>query len=158
MNTFKSLTLALILAHAVNAFVGPSTNAIVSSRPGPISNVAATQMNMVPVDMDTIANVINSAPSIMLSETEPWVKPMYQILGPFLNIFSFAMVSRFGRNLSIPFVSFACYIIHTIFLTHLFNYFLHEPFLDRFKINLDSSAALSSHGTLNQISMSFHTL
>jgi len=30
----------------------------------------------------------------MLSETEPWVKPLSQVLGPFLNLFSFAMLCR----------------------------------------------------------------
>jgi len=94
MNTFKSFALALILSNAANAFVGPSTNVIAFSKTAPMSNPSATQMNMMPVDVDTIANAISSAPSILLSETEPWVKPLYQILGPFLNIFSFAMLCR----------------------------------------------------------------
>mmetsp|Transcript_1694 Transcript_1694/g.2575 ORF Transcript_1694/g.2575 Transcript_1694/m.2575 type:complete len:167 (+) Transcript_1694:44-544(+) len=93
MNTSKSLVLALILSHAANAFVAPSTSAVAFSKiVSPAA--AATQMNMVPVDMDTVANLMNSAPSMMLSESEPWVKPLSQVLGPFLNIFSFAMLCR----------------------------------------------------------------
>jgi len=96
MNTFKSLVLALILSHAANAFVAPSTSALAFSKiVSPAA--AATQMKMLPVDMDTVANLMNSAPSMMLSESEPWVKPLSQVLGPFLNIFSFAMVSSFQR-------------------------------------------------------------
>ena len=30
---------------------------------------------------------------ILLAETEPWVQPLYSILDPFFNLFSFAMVS-----------------------------------------------------------------
>lgn len=101
MNTFKSLVLALILSHAAKAFVAPSTNTVAFSKTLSRPAAVATQINMVPVDMDTFANLIKSAPSMMLSETavstEPWVKPMSQILGPFLNIFSFAMVSFKGR-------------------------------------------------------------
>mmetsp|Transcript_16040 Transcript_16040/g.30276 ORF Transcript_16040/g.30276 Transcript_16040/m.30276 type:complete len:205 (+) Transcript_16040:256-870(+) len=46
-------------------------------------------------NVDTIHSLLaTSSPSILLSETEPWVKPMSQILGPFLNLFSFAMLCR----------------------------------------------------------------
>jgi hypothetical protein len=40
----------------------------------------------------TISTALNDVPSIMLSETEAWVQPLATILGPFLNLFSFAMV------------------------------------------------------------------
>ena len=32
---------------------------------------------------------------ILLAETEPWVQPLYSVLDPFFNLFSFAMVSLF---------------------------------------------------------------
>ena len=48
----------------------------------------------VAVDMTAVSAAIDAAPTIMISETEAWVKPMSQVLGPFLNLFSFAMVSE----------------------------------------------------------------
>ena len=44
------------------------------------------------VDVDALANLVSS--SVLLSETEAWVQPLSAVLGPFLNFFSFAMVSR----------------------------------------------------------------
>ena len=41
------------------------------------------------VDVDAL--VVSS--SVLLSETEAWVAPLSNVLGPFLNFFSFAMVS-----------------------------------------------------------------
>jgi len=44
------------------------------------------------IDVNALANVASS--SVLLSETEAWVQPLSLVLGPFLNFFSFAMVSR----------------------------------------------------------------
>jgi len=35
-----------------------------------------------------------AASSVVLAETEPWVQPLSSVLGPFLNVFSFAMLCR----------------------------------------------------------------
>lgn len=43
------------------------------------------------IDVDGLMNVMSS--SVLLSETEAWVQPLSLVLGPFLNFFSFAMVS-----------------------------------------------------------------
>lgn len=42
------------------------------------------------VDVDAL--VVSS--SVLISETEAWVQPLSNVLGPFLNFFSFAMVSE----------------------------------------------------------------
>ena len=44
------------------------------------------------MDVNALLNVVSS--SVLLSETEAWVQPLSDVLGPFLNFFSFAMVSR----------------------------------------------------------------
>ena len=44
------------------------------------------------MDVNALLNVVSS--SVLLSETEAWVEPLSAVLGPFLNFFSFAMVSR----------------------------------------------------------------
>ncbi len=44
------------------------------------------------MDVNALLNVVSS--SVLLSETEAWVQPLSAVLGPFLNFFSFAMVSR----------------------------------------------------------------
>ena len=48
-------------------------------------------MQMLPVDMDTLVSV--SASSLTVAETEAWVEPLKNVLDPSLNLFSFAMVS-----------------------------------------------------------------
>ena len=37
---------------------------------------------------------VHAASSLLLAETEAWVEPLSTVLGPFLNIFSFAMLCR----------------------------------------------------------------
>jgi hypothetical protein len=36
--------------------------------------------------------------NMLLAETEPWVQPLYSVLDPFFNLFSFAMVSFKNGN------------------------------------------------------------
>ena len=43
------------------------------------------------MDVNALLNLVSS--SVLLSETEAWVQPLSAVLGPFLNFFSFAMVS-----------------------------------------------------------------
>ena len=58
-----------------------------------VSSVAVA-VAAVDIDMTAVSAAIDAAPTIMISETEAWVKPLSQVLGPFLNLFSFAMVSE----------------------------------------------------------------
>lgn len=89
-----------------------STAAAVSSLP--TSSIRSTHvMHASPVDMLDLASSLNTniigsssmsadanaignmmaSSSMILSETEAWVQPLSLVLGPFLNFFSFAMVS-----------------------------------------------------------------
>jgi hypothetical protein len=56
----------------------------------------SSYLNLVPTMLlDTVTvqhSIVALGPSLFVSETEPWVKPLSQVLGPFLNLFSFAMV------------------------------------------------------------------
>ena len=57
----------------------------------PVADMTTT----IPIDMTTIIPIdaVQSA-TLLLSETEPWVQPLANVLGPFLNIFSFMMLCR----------------------------------------------------------------
>ena len=88
----KLLLLSAALAASMPgcaAFV-PPTSAVPAA--------AATSLNVLPVaDVTTTTayavDAVQSA-TLLLSETEPWVQPLANVLGPFLNIFSFAMLCR----------------------------------------------------------------
>mmetsp|Transcript_26199 Transcript_26199/g.45592 ORF Transcript_26199/g.45592 Transcript_26199/m.45592 type:complete len:188 (+) Transcript_26199:59-622(+) len=54
---------------------------------------SSTNVGFGALTSDTAAAMMASS-SMLLSETEPWVEPMYLVLGPFLNLFSFAMLCR----------------------------------------------------------------
>ncbi len=75
------------------------TSAFVSPKFGNAGRIT-TCKNMVPVpemtaSIDEFSSVSNAIIStMMVSETEAWVQPLANVLGPFLNLFSFAMVSR----------------------------------------------------------------
>mmetsp|Transcript_17618 Transcript_17618/g.50446 ORF Transcript_17618/g.50446 Transcript_17618/m.50446 type:complete len:176 (-) Transcript_17618:1843-2370(-) len=76
------------------AFVPPASTLASSAAAAP---AAATSMNLLPVaDVTTIGSSVDAlqSASLLLSETEPWVQPLANVLGPFLNIFSFAMLCR----------------------------------------------------------------
>lgn len=92
MKSFLRIVSVLCSLQIVSAFVAPTNIAQVApSIMTPTSTFS--QLNMAPIDTDTLNTIVNNAPSMMLSETEPWVEPLSQILGPFFNIFSFFMVS-----------------------------------------------------------------
>jgi len=42
----------------------------------------------------TTTSVVDPSTLMVATETEPWVQPLANVLGPFLNIFSFAMLCR----------------------------------------------------------------
>mmetsp|Transcript_31728 Transcript_31728/g.36441 ORF Transcript_31728/g.36441 Transcript_31728/m.36441 type:complete len:169 (-) Transcript_31728:57-563(-) len=46
------------------------------------------------LDVELVPSIVAATPSLMISETEAWVRPFAAVLGPFLNIFSFAMLCR----------------------------------------------------------------
>lgn len=90
----KLLLLSAALAVSMTgcaAFV-PPTSAVPAA--------ATTSLNVLPVaDVTTTTtttyavDAVQSA-ALLLSETEPWVQPLANVLGPFLNAFSFAMLCR----------------------------------------------------------------
>ena len=97
----KSLLVPLLAlassAPNTHAFAPMTTRSslIVSSVP-PSETATATNLKMMDVSnmMDVVtATTASTSSSLMLSETEEWVQPLATVLGPFLNIFSFAMVS-----------------------------------------------------------------
>ncbi len=80
----------------------PTHNAgrMVASVPPTLNNHVV--LGASPLDaMDFVTNSAGAAnvdalvasSSVLLSETEAWVQPLSMVLGPFLNFFSFAMVS-----------------------------------------------------------------
>jgi hypothetical protein len=116
---FAILLLSCHPFKAANAFVvsrGGNVNSVPCSKTSPSTacyNVYSTgrsqrsqsQLNLLApmpfVDTDTLHSIVTTAsPSLVISETEPWVKPLSQVLGPFLNLFSFAMVrfASFATN------------------------------------------------------------
>ena len=72
----------------------PRSSMIVSSTvvQQPVTNLKMMDVSTM-MDVVTTATASTSSSSLMLSETEEWVQPLATVLGPFLNIFSFAMVS-----------------------------------------------------------------
>ncbi|GFH46769.1 hypothetical protein CTEN210_03243 [Chaetoceros tenuissimus] len=93
MKSFLRIVSVLCSLQIVSAFVAPTNIAQVApSIMTPTSTFS--QLNLAPIDTDTLNTIVNNAPSMMLSETEPWVEPLSQILGPFFNIFSFFMLCR----------------------------------------------------------------
>lgn len=60
------------------------------------SYVPRTQVDMLPIDMDTLVTGV-SASSLTVAETEAWVAPLVSVLDPSLNLLSFAMVSLVCR-------------------------------------------------------------
>ena len=63
-----------------------SSSLLLLSKNGPTSQLSMIDNSLLDIVSST------STSSMMLSETEAWVQPLANVLGPFLNIFSFAMV------------------------------------------------------------------
>lgn len=86
MRNIMALALSAAALSSASAFVAPS------AKSAPVRLGSEVKLNMMdPVEISTAAA---SASSIILAETEPWVQPLSNVLGPFLNIFSFAMLCR----------------------------------------------------------------
>mmetsp|Transcript_13656 Transcript_13656/g.20139 ORF Transcript_13656/g.20139 Transcript_13656/m.20139 type:complete len:157 (-) Transcript_13656:2546-3016(-) len=78
------LIAAILLVAETSAF------AVVSYSTNTLSQVSPLQM-MDPLLLD---HSVDAVSSLMLAEVEPWVQPLASVLGPFLNLFSFAMLCR----------------------------------------------------------------
>mmetsp|Transcript_5860 Transcript_5860/g.8987 ORF Transcript_5860/g.8987 Transcript_5860/m.8987 type:complete len:157 (+) Transcript_5860:134-604(+) len=83
MNVVLLLAAALFVAET-SAFT------VVSHSTTSLSRASPLQM-MDPLLVDQSMDVSSS---LLLSETEAWVQPLAFVLGPFLNLFSFAMLCR----------------------------------------------------------------
>jgi len=92
------VALCLPFMHAFTAVSSPLTFASTKNMAIPSSS----QRNMIDASMafdvmnhmeHTSSAITSSSASLLISETEPWVQPFASVLGPFLNIFSFAMAS-----------------------------------------------------------------
>ena len=88
--------LFLLLVHTTNGFVNHRTSTSRSSVtlvPGSSALNMVSPTDMLPIGIENNLNhILIGVPSIMVSDTEAWVQPLATILGPFLNLFSFAMV------------------------------------------------------------------
>jgi len=93
------VALCLPFMHAFTAVSSPLTFASTKNMAIPSSS----QRNMIDASMafdvmnhmeHTSSAITSSSASLLISETEPWVQPFASVLGPFLNIFSFAMLCR----------------------------------------------------------------
>ena len=94
MNKFAATILSLLLVASASAFVIPPSalHATVPSRGGAVDRL---DMMVDPAGLiGSTAASVASAASLVLAETEPWVEPLRDVLGPFLNLLSFAMLCR----------------------------------------------------------------
>lgn len=95
-----TLCAVLMMTSNANAFM-TSPTAIPQASVRSLASASASSTNSPLHMMDTamvdsimLASSSATASSIVISETEPWVQPLANVLGPFLNIFSFAMLCR----------------------------------------------------------------
>ncbi|KAL7529377.1 hypothetical protein ACHAXR_002936 [Thalassiosira sp. AJA248-18] len=81
--------------HAVRAMpsvlTGPTSTAT-SFVSAPLEASPVDVMDLA-LNNDAVVGMVASS-SMLLSETEAWVQPLSLVLGPFLNLFSFAMLCR----------------------------------------------------------------
>lgn len=98
-----AVALALLSSSTVSAFVVPSSSHVTTAATQ-FGNVLSTRtssssLKMMDLPLSVVADLGSTsdafaASSLMISETEPWVQPLASVLGPFLNLFSFAMLCR----------------------------------------------------------------
>ena len=92
LTTICLIFIATIAKNDVEAFAPSTMIPIQSSSSSLLSkNGPTSQLSMIDNSLLDIASSTSTS-SMMLSETEAWVQPLANVLGPFLNIFSFAMV------------------------------------------------------------------
>mmetsp|Transcript_47104 Transcript_47104/g.87496 ORF Transcript_47104/g.87496 Transcript_47104/m.87496 type:complete len:171 (-) Transcript_47104:208-720(-) len=88
----SSFTFSLASAFVVPAMSTKYACAIRAPGAASAESIRGFELNM--VDPAELSSAVASTSSMMLAETEPWVQPLASVLGPFLNIFSFAMLCR----------------------------------------------------------------
>lgn len=99
-NFLAVFSLAFLSSSTTSAFVVHSSTAAAATRFGNVlSPSSSTSLKMMDLPFAAIADLGSTsdafaATSLMISETEPWVQPFASVLGPFLNLFSFAMLCR----------------------------------------------------------------
>ena len=89
--TICVIFIATIAKNDVEAFAPSTMIPIQSSSSLLCKNGPTSQLSMIDNSLLDIVSSTSTS-SMMLSETEAWVQPLANVLGPFLNIFSFAMV------------------------------------------------------------------
>ena len=85
-----------------DAFVPPASQTLVAASATTSAAASTISMNVVPSAIADMSTLVDATPDVdalasatlLLSETEPWVQPLANVLGPFLNIFSFMMLCR----------------------------------------------------------------
>lgn len=90
MQMLHLFLLAIAFAQVCDAFVAPSKS-FTYSRPMTVEPTS-TDLHMMVPDASMATSVVDSMSTLTVSEVEAWVQPLSIVLGPFLNIFSFAMV------------------------------------------------------------------
>jgi len=94
---FRALCIYLAVA-STSGFVAPGLTSL-----GNVQRSQSLRM-MVPLtevsylsigDLGSTSDaIVTAASSLMVAETETWVQPLASVLGPFFNLFSFAMLCR----------------------------------------------------------------
>ena len=90
-----SFLFAIAFAQSCGAFVAPSKS-FTLNRPVTIaaSPRTGTDLQMMVPDASMATSAVDNMSTLTISEVEAWVQPLYIVLGPFLNLFSFAMVCK----------------------------------------------------------------
>ena len=88
-------------------------NTQLQASPIDLIDVAIQNNNIGDMSVMHVDNAVSmlASSSMVLSETEAWVQPLSLVLGPFLNFFSFAMVSDYMRGVLL-FISFDIVYLH----------------------------------------------
>lgn len=92
------LAASCLFFHPCNAFapirnkIHPNNGVrtVVTSTPMAMKELRMVENSL--LDMGAASTWASTTSTMILAETEPWVQPLAAVLGPFLNIFSFAMV------------------------------------------------------------------
>lgn len=93
MKMIHSFLFAIAFAQSCGAFVAPSKS-FTFNTPATIVSSTSTDLQMMVPDASMATSVVDSMSSLTISEVEAWVQPLSIVLGPFLNLFSFAMLCR----------------------------------------------------------------
>lgn len=93
MKMIHSFLFTIAFAQSCDAFVTPSKS-FIFNRPVTIAASTGTDLQMMVPDASMATSAVDNMSTLTISEVEAWVQPLSIVLGPFLNIFSFAMLCR----------------------------------------------------------------